>query len=744
MRNISFIFMLLCAGVVFSQKEAPKDIKVGLVLSGGGAKGLAHIGALKAIEEAGVRIDYIGGTSMGAIVGALYASGYSVNQLDSIFTNVDYNTIIQDDIPRSAKTFYEKRESERYALTLPFDNFKISIPSGLSKGQNLYNLMSRLTVHVNEISDFSKLPIPFFCVGTNVETGDMVVLESGNLPKAVTASGAFPSLFAPIMINDVLLVDGGVVNNYPIDEVKAKGMDVIIGVDVQNGLKDRSQLKSVFDLLLQINIFRNVDEMELKRPKTDIYINPKIEDFNFVSFLEGEKIIEAGELEAVKFKEDLRGIASQQKQLPVKEQSLKKKESFYVKNITIQGNQLYSSDYVLRKLKLKIPGRVNYDAFNEGVNNLSATGNFQDIDYRITFKEDESYDVAFTLRENTTKTFLKFGGHYDELYRSAVLLNITRKQFLMRNDIASLDLILGDNLRYNFNYFVDQGFRWSIGFNSSLDIFDKDVNIGVVAQEIGEDSNGFVNKINLEYLDLTNQLYFESPFKKTFLVGAGVEQKWIKYLSKTIGIDENNNPRTVFENSNYFNAFGYLKLDTYDNKFFPKSGVFFNGDFRLYLLASGKNKDFDSFSIVKGKFGYATTLYRNITAVATAEGGFKIGNTGTSTFDFFLGGYGFKNIDNITPFYGYEAMSLRGNSYLKVDLTLDYKFLRKNHFNFSINTAKVGDDLFTEGKLIDSTYFFGYALGYGLETFFGPLEVKYSFSPERETGEWYINAGFRF
>ena len=572
----------------------------------------------------------------------------------------------------------------------------------------------------------------------------MVVLDSGYLPKAVTASGAFPSLFAPVMVDDALLVDGGVVNNYPIDEVKAKGMDVIIGVDVQNDLKNRSELKSVFDLLMQINLFRNVDEMELKRPKTDIYINPKTDDFNFVSFLEVEKIIEAGHLESLKFQEGLESMAAQQKQSTDKVPTFTKKESIYVKNITIQGNQLYSSDYVLRKLKLKIPGTVNYEDFNKGIDNLSATGNFQDIDYRIVLQEDGLYNVAVTLRENTTNTFLKFGGHYDELYRSAILLNITRKQFLLRNDIASLDLVLGDNLRYNFNYFVDQGFYWSIGFNSSLDVFDKDVNIGLVAQELGEDSNGFVNKINLEYLDLTNQLYFESPLKKTLLLGAGVEQKWIKYLSKTIGIDENNNPRTVFENSNYFNAFGYLKLDTYDNKFFPKSGAFFKGDFRLYLLASGLNKDFDSFSIIKAKFGYAATVSRNITAVTTAEGGFKIGNTGTSTFDFFLGGYGFKSINNITSFYGYEALSLRGNSYIKLDVTFDYKFLRKNHFNFSVNTAKVGDDLFSTTKWVDSTYFFGYALGYGLETFFGPLEVKYSFSPEREAGEWYINAGFRF
>jgi NTE family protein len=145
--------------------DATKDIKVGLVLSGGGAKGLAHIGALKLIEESGVRIDYIGGTSMGAIIGGLYASGYSANQLDSIFKKTNFNTLIQDNLPRSAKTFYEKEDAEKYALTLPFDGFKISFPSGLSKGQNVYNYMNKLTTHIGDLNDFSKLPIPFFLYG---------------------------------------------------------------------------------------------------------------------------------------------------------------------------------------------------------------------------------------------------------------------------------------------------------------------------------------------------------------------------------------------------------------------------------------------------------------------------------------------------------------------------------------------------------------------------------------------------
>ncbi len=187
---LSVLLMVFSFGELWGQQEDIQDIKVGLVLSGGGAKGLAHIGVLEIIEEAGVRIDFIGGTSMGAIIGGLYASGYTARELDSIFQVIDFEGLIQDNLPRSAKTFYEKEDAEKYALTLPFDGFKIGFPTSLSKGQNVYNLMYELTNHVSHIVDFSKLPIPFFCMATNVETGKAVLLDKGYLPQAISASGA--------------------------------------------------------------------------------------------------------------------------------------------------------------------------------------------------------------------------------------------------------------------------------------------------------------------------------------------------------------------------------------------------------------------------------------------------------------------------------------------------------------------------------------------------------------------------
>ena len=749
MRHILCTFFIFLTTLSFSQigdslLENNKDISVGLVLSGGGAKGLAHIGVLKAIEQAGVKIDYIAGTSTGAIVGALYAAGYTASQLDFMFKQVDFSTLIQDQVPRRAKTFNEKDESIKYALTLPFDGLEISFPTGLSNGQNIYNLFSKLTSHVNHLTDFSKLPIPFLCVATNAENGEMVLLENGYLPRAVSASGALPTLFNPVVINDMILIDGGIVNNYPIKELKAKGVDVIIGVDVQDGIKKKKDLTSALDIVLQVNNYTSVKQMQTKIKDTDVYIKPNIEEISVVSFDDANRIVQAGFEAANQVTQKLERIAQQQTPRAALKPVPHSKEDLYIKQVVIEGNQQYTAAYILGKLKLKTPAIVSYSSFVEGVNNLSATGNFDDIDYRFVKDQSNHYTVFFKVIESKSKMVLRLGAHYDPLFDTGVLLNVTRKQFLTNNDIASLDVIVGDNLRYNFNYYIDKGFYWSLGFNSSYDFFDKNVPTDFVANDLNNTSGFPVNKIDFQYSDFTNQLYGETLFNRIFLLGAGVEHKFLRYISETIGTDSDNVLRTIFDATNYYSAFGYIKYDTYDNIFFPKKGVVFQADTHLYLFSQGSNSNFEPFTILKAKVGYAQTIFKKLTSVFTTETGFKIGSSSTSSLDFMLGGYGFKQINNILPFYGYEALSLRGDTYLKSSITLDYEIIKNHHLSLFTNIANVDDALFQKDDWLKAIPYTGVGVGYGLNTFLGPLELKYAYSKEREVGELYVRLGFKF
>ena len=745
MKNrIGFLCICFFFGLLFTsaQENTLDDLKVGLVLSGGGAKGLAHIGVLKIIDEAGIRIDFVGGTSMGAIIGALYVSGYTGIQIDSIFKEIDFKELLQDQLPRSAKTFYEKDDSERYVLSLPFDDFKLAVPSALSKGQNLYNLISRLTSHVSHIKDFNKLPIPFFCTATDIEKGSLVLLNKGSLPRAVTASGALPTLFNPVKIGDKLLIDGGVVNNYPVDEVRAMGADLIIGIDVQDALVKREKLKSAINILNQINNFKAVEAMQDKVRKTDLYIHPHIDDFTMISFDLGREIITSGEERARLVIDELKEIAAKQKQKRHYKVPLKSK-SLSINTINIEGNKNYTRSYILGKLKLKTPITLSHDDFGKGINNLSATGNFNRINYNFKENQQGENTLNLNVEETNNKTELRLAIHFDDLYKSAILVNITHKRLFFNNDVTSFDFILGDNLRYNFEYYIDKGYYWSVGARSRFYEFDNNVDYKLFSSTFGQMADINLNKIELDYADFTNQIYLETLFKQTYALEMGIEYKRLKLFSKTI-IENENKTRTLFENTDYYSIYGKLKFDTYDHKYFPKNGFLFQGDFHLYLFSDGLNKEFKEFSMSKAKLGFAFSPFDALNINIATEGGLKIGDKRTKSLDFFLGGYGFKPINNLIHFYGYESLSLTGNTYVKASLDLNFEWMEKHYISLGANIANVGDDLFTTKQWINGIDYSGYAIGYGLDSIFGPLQIKYTFSPELNTGQWFVSLGLWF
>jgi len=713
----------------FAQEQ--KRPKIGLVLSGGGAKGFAHIGVLKVIEEAGIKIDYIGGTSMGAVIGGLYASGYNATQIDSIFHKVNFDELLNDYIPRSAKSFYEKRNDESYALSLPFSNFKVGIPQALSKGLYNFNLLSRLTRHVRQVNDFNQLPTPFLCIGTNIETGQQVLLNKGNLAQAMLASAAFPTLFTPIEIDGQLLIDGGVANNFPVDEVKNLGADLIIGVDVQDGLWDKNQLKNATKILVQITNLHSIEQMKNKIKGTDIYITPDIKNFGVLSFDRGREIIQRGEEAAFAVYEKIKTLSS--------DQNYFKKPRLSVYNDSVKLAQInttklrkYTNDYVFGKLGFKPKTPITYSHLESGINTLLATENFHSISY--SFKNNEQGEnLELQLAENPIYTYLKLGLHYDELFKSGILVNITHKNNLFKNDLASLDIILGDNFRYNLDYYVDNGFNFSYGFKSQLSQFNRNI-----TQEITKsilDTGG--NQINVDYLDLSTRAYLQKGIAQRFLFGAGVELKYLHISSKTI-------TTPIIDKSSYWSGFGYVKYDSFDNKYFPKKGWSFSSDFQSYLFASDYHNDFKPFSVLQAQFSKAFSVSNSFTFKFQGDAGLPIGNDGIPFFNFVLGGYGYNSINNFKPFFGYDFVSVAANSFIKASGTIDYVFLKKNHLNFSANFANLEQNLFKTKEWISLPKYSGYAFGYGLETRIGPIEVKYSWSPESTKGYTWFSVGFWF
>lgn len=722
------------------EKERPK---VGLVLSGGGAKGLAHIGVLKVLEEEGVKVDYIAGTSMGAIVGGLYASGYTATELDSIFNSIDVSALIKDYIPRISKSFYEKKNDEIYALSLPFDNFKIGFPKALSRGMYNYNLMNRLLAHVRHVDDFSKLKIPFLCIATDLETGEGVVLKSGYLPQVILASGAFPSLFAPVEIDGKYLIDGGVVNNYPIDQLREMGADVIIGVDVQDDLKTIKEIQGAPDLLLQISNYSTIRQMKDKLPKTDVYIKPDIVGFTVVSFDQGEPIISRGVDAANKVIVDLKLLGGN-KDVAKDHYVPKQSDSIRISDIDIHGLNRFTRRYVHGKLGFKPNTKISFDQMSEGITQLNGTENFSSMTYRFIADGDKD-ELDVTLAENPVNRYLKLGVHYDALYKAAALVNVTQKNLFTKSDVASLDLALGDNVRYNFNYFIDNGFYWSVGISSRYNQFNKDLPYQMLVDAVGN-SNIIENapsKFGVDYADLENKLYFQSFYKQKYLLNIGIEHRFLDIRSKTLNI-----PSARFDRNHYLGGFANVTVDTYDNKYFPRKGFLFKGEYKNFFYSSNSMHNsaynFENFSTVTGQVGYATRITDKLAIDFKSRLGTVVGGLPSLGFGYFLGGYGFADRDNIIPFFGYDLMGIGGNSFIAGSITFDYEIFKKHHVNFTANYANAGDKIFASSKWFTRTKYSGYAVGYGMQTMIGPIEFKYTYSPETGSTSAIFAVGFWF
>lgn len=715
-----------------------KQPKVGLVLSGGGAKGFAHLGVLKELEKAGVQISYIGGTSMGAIIGSLYASGYNATQIEEIITEIDFNNLLQDKVERRNKPYFEKAYREKNAISLPIKKGKIGLPLGLSKGQSVLNLFTELLAPVEKITDFSKLPIPFFCIATDIETGKEVVLEKGSLPLAIRASGSFPSLLIPVEIDDKWLIDGGVVNNFPVDRMQQKNVDIIIGVNVQSELYKREDMRSITSILQQIINFQMYEKSDTQIKNVNVYIRPNIFDYNVISFDKSNEIIEEGTTAVKPFKRVFDSIAKLQTIKKKKPVITREDKKFLIDRIVINGNKNYTKSYILGKLQLKEDDSISRKNISKRIAVLTATKNFKRIDYRLdnSFKGKK---ITFKVIEEDSYSSLNLGLHYDMLYRSGLLVNYNHKKLLLQNDELSFDLVIGDKIRYRLNYLVDNGVFLSYGLSSRYQSFSSDILF----------NNNDINKINIDYRDFTNRIYAQTILDKKFAFGFGMEHKRLSVSSETL---MKNNKPTYFEDSNYINAFASLYLDTFDKEIFPKNGVYADVNFTWYMwsnrndkiskLAEGSNP-FSQFSQVSGKFSFANTFWDKLTFQLTSEFGLTLGEEDSEVFDYRLGGYNQNYINNFYGLYGYDIAELSNQSFLKSELDIRYQIFDKNYISFIANYARINDNFLNRLELFKGLKS-GYAVGYGLETFLGPIELKYSWSPDHTKNYWLFNLGFWF
>jgi len=464
-KKIYIILFLCChtvyvlAGESIANNGRPR---VGLVLSGGGAKGIAHVGVLKVIEELGIPIDYIGGTSMGSIVGGLYALGYTSSQLENYLKEADWENLLTSRVLRPNVSIYEKGKRKRYWMQFPIRGGKIELPLGILSGQNVSNLFCELASPAYDQPDFSKFPIPFLCVATDIEAGGEAVIEHGDLAKAMRASMAIPTIFTPEEIDGKKLFDGGLINNFPANLVHDKGMDILIGVDVTS-LDKPEEYNNIYQIMDRLVFMSSQPLKDANRKLCQIFITPDLSEYSTASFNAVDSLIVRGERaarlhydELKKLADYLNGFESER----VKEHAIcpQPLQSFYVKKVVINGLKSTTKEILLQKLDLDFPRELTFNQLNNAVDRVKGTQVFLSIVYHLNPLPDGAVELQFDCVEHS-ENLIRVGMHYDQEYKAALLLNLSLRNFLLNNSKAGVELSIGANPAFSLSYFHSPNFR---------------------------------------------------------------------------------------------------------------------------------------------------------------------------------------------------------------------------------------------------------------------------------------------
>lgn len=700
MKNLFFIstlFLSLCINSQVKEKlHIPKNAKIGLSLSGGGAKGFAHVGVLKVLDSLGVKIDYISGTSMGAVVGGLYASGYSGKDIEKIMNDADFYDILSNQKSRKETPFFDK-SVDKYIISLPIKKRKISLPSSISSGQRTFYILKELFKNTSDIKDFSQLPIPFMCVATNLETGETKIFEEGDLIKSIMASAAFPSLIDPVKIGEEIYVDGGIVINFPSKPLKDKGLDIIIGVNLSTGLSDKNQITDIIDVLNQIIDFGIQKETKNQLEHTDINIHPDLQGIKVTSFEQKKIILDKGYNEALKYTNILSQLPKREKEnymkVPI---NLSYSNLYKIDSLIVDDNFIYNKDYIQGKMRLKLPSVETYRSINKMVDKLYATNNFSLIDYEIIQKEEKNILKLHTTELDNPYT-IKFGLHYDKIFKTGLLINFTLKRLLFNNSTISADIIIGDNPRYYLNYFIDNGFLPSFGIYASGMKFN------------------IKNKENIATEQrkwFRNEVFIQSTWRDKYAVGFGISHDFFDSYHPILN---------TTQTEGYFNPYVYIKADTQNDRDFPTKGFNINieGKYIDFFKINGHD-----FLQIKGSIDFSFPINSWITYRLESFAGFSTQDP-SLFYKYHLGGIFGQNLGNFFNFNGYLLGQKKENNVLGTTNSFLFN-IKKKYYIIPVFSVVDSFESIENINLLQHLHFStGLTLGY--KSPFGQIKLNYSF-----------------
>ena len=782
------VLLLLVSYTAYSQDSTAvnRRPKIGVVLSGGGAKGAAHIGVLKYLEEAGIPIDYIAGTSMGSIVGGMYALGYSPQEILDIISSVDWNELISNQLDRRQMSYHRKGVKGTHLFTVPFNikgkneslqniSFKNSLPKGVVSGDNIMNLFNSLSVGYSDPLSFNNLPVPFLCIATNMLTGEAEIVDKGEFTKALRASMAIPILFDPIKMNDALYADGGLTINFPVDQCRAMGADIIIGVSMSPGLEqDPEKLSSVLSQVKQLKNIITDKDFDKYDEQCDIFISPDLKGVGMLSFdAESVAIItqsgyEAAEAKAESFKalkEKLQVAATE----PVETNPAPKKAINLLDNkVKISKIELLGVDkeierWMRRVSTVNVGDMVCKADIDKTVAKYSGTGNFESI--RFTLHNDEQtpdgYILRFKFVQKPANNF-GIGFRFDSQDMLSMLLHLGLNSNRMSGFKAGLDAKLGGNqwltAKASYGHLRYPRLNLSYSFrNSELDVYDMDD-----------------LEMNQKFLQHNIKFYLSENNLRAFSLGVGaqaelVTPRKVMYSYYDADVEDTQSALTL-------GTFAYFAFDNLNKHNFSTRGVKGRIDFTWrdsFLKEKNLEKlqmgslvyQFESYiPVVKDRFVIVPQMYGSFlfgpgAVNGTTEGWNPLFQGPVPMYPYLnniVGGTEMgRYIDHHLPFIGVNKISFAFNNVAILRTDFRVRVHKSHYLTAMFNYARSSVDMknfFKQseellwGNMYDynASNWWGAGIRYSIDTKLGPLSLDVSSSNISRKVNLYFSFGHYF
>jgi len=706
----------------FKAEDTEQDrMTVGLVLSGGGAKGLAHVGVLKVLEREGIHIDYVGGTSMGGLVGGLYSAGYSPSQLDEICNELEWTKLLSDEKERGDLPLQERLNYDSYMLGLPMVGYTPGLPKGLKEGQLIVNVLNKLTWAVNDIHNFENLPTPFFCVATDLETGDTVLLKNGDLPMALRATMSIPSVFAPVVYNGRTVIDGMIVNNYPVDIMLSQGLDYIIGVDVGSDLYKSDEIESVLDILDQISSFHQIKRYKDNIFLTDMYIKPDLTNISVMSFGDVNDVIKRGEDAAMAHIVEIRQLA---KELGGKKKTprlvkLNMSDTIFISKMEVEGLERVAYSMVVGRLDINLPGVNSISNINAAIDRLYSSNFFKFINYKL-IKVEDGYILKINVEENSNSFFF-VGGRYDTDLGASLILNVELINKIVPGSRLDFTLKVGPNPAGGIRYLIDRG--KNVGFVFDLHYNSNSINI------YSDDYKSVEGSYYMSFSSVDLLLLSSYSNSASFILGGTMEYLNISTEVSPVPINYSGNP--------FFNLFARYIIDSFDDRYFPSSGSFLYVEPKLVTQYNLR-----SVLYVNTEIGTVVNITKKFSLLPSAFLGASWGGIENTGYFYMLGGDGYTRFKNKKNFIGMPTTASFSRNLAYGRLDFRYQIFPKHYITLKTNIS-AESSLFEE-LLFHSIFTYGGGIAYSLQSLVGPIELGVNVSNRSYNPSLFVNIGYAF